>query len=37
MALGTVGFAVAFAHALINRLRGQPFFAESPEEMTRTE
>jgi TRAP-type C4-dicarboxylate transport system permease small subunit len=29
MALGTVGFAVAFLHALINRLRGQPFFAEA--------
>jgi TRAP-type C4-dicarboxylate transport system permease small subunit len=37
MALGTVGFAVAFFHALVNRARGRPFFIESPDDMTRTE
>jgi TRAP-type C4-dicarboxylate transport system permease small subunit len=29
MALGTVGFAFAFLHALVNRLQGRPFFNES--------
>jgi TRAP-type C4-dicarboxylate transport system permease small subunit len=29
MALGTVGFAVAFLHALVSRLRGQAFFVEA--------
>ena len=37
MALGTVGFAMAFCHALINRFRGQPFFAEASDEQTRIE
>lgn len=37
MALGTVGFAIAFLHALIDRFRGQVFFAEANEEATRIE
>jgi TRAP-type C4-dicarboxylate transport system permease small subunit len=37
MALGTIGFAVAFLHALISQLRGQVFFKESAEEATRAE
>lgn len=31
MALGTVGFAVAFLHALVNRCKGQAFFVEAHE------
>lgn len=37
MALGTVGFAVAFLHALVNQLRGQAFFHASDETSTRSE
>lgn len=37
MALGTVGFAVAFLHALVNRLRGQAFFHASADAAARTE
>ncbi|MFT6591716.1 MAG: TRAP-type C4-dicarboxylate transport system permease small subunit [Rhodoferax sp.] len=37
MALGTIGFAVAFLHALVNRLRGQAFFHESADIATRAE
>lgn len=37
MALGTVGFAVAFLHALVNQIRGQAFFIESAESTTRSE
>lgn len=32
MALGCIGFAVSFAHALWSRLTGQAFFAEPSEE-----
>ncbi|MCF8160776.1 MAG: TRAP transporter small permease subunit [Polaromonas sp.] len=37
MALGTVGFAVAFLHALVSQLRGQAFFHASGESTTRSE
>jgi TRAP-type C4-dicarboxylate transport system permease small subunit len=37
MALGTVGFAVAFLHALVSQLRGQAFFHETTESTTRSE
>lgn len=37
MALGTVGFALAFFHALVNRLQGRPFFKEHSGEATPTE
>lgn len=37
MALGAVGFAVAFLHALVNRWRGQEFFQESADMATRAE
>lgn len=37
MALGTVGFALAFLHALVNQLRGQAFFHASGETTTRSE
>jgi TRAP-type C4-dicarboxylate transport system permease small subunit len=37
MALGCVGFAVAFAHALIAKLRRRPFFAVSASEPLRVE
>ena len=37
MALGTVGFALAFLHALVNRVQGRPFFKEPSGEATPTE
>ncbi len=37
MALGSVGFALAFAEALWARLKGIAFFAAPSEEMTRVE
>ncbi|MBE0473998.1 TRAP transporter small permease [Rhodoferax sp.] len=37
MALGTVGFAVAFLHALVCQLRGQAFFLETAKTSTRSE
>lgn len=37
MALGTVGFAVAFLHALVNQMRRQAFFIESAESTARSE
>jgi TRAP-type C4-dicarboxylate transport system permease small subunit len=37
MALGTVGFAVAFLHALVNRIQGRPFFKEPSGEASPTE
>lgn len=37
MALGTIGFAVAFLHALINRFRGEAFFVDVQDDMARAE
>ncbi|MEZ5702865.1 MAG: TRAP transporter small permease [Burkholderiaceae bacterium] len=37
MALGTIGFAVAFLHALINRLRGQSFFVQTSDDAVHAE
>lgn len=37
MALGSLGFAMAFAEALLARLKGQAFFAAAGDEMARVE
>lgn len=37
MVLGSIGFAVAFADALISRMQGRPFFEESDGESARAE
>jgi hypothetical protein len=37
MALGTIGFAVAFADALVKRLQGQDWFEAADGEAARAE
>lgn len=37
MALGTVGFATAFLHALVSRIQGRSFFKEASGEATPSE